>query len=82
MKLTFELKPPHKQGELSEIEIFLDREGLDSLCAQLDFLKSGATNAVNLMSPSWGLHHLTEDKVGSDNKLIHHVAICLIHGTE
>lgn len=77
MKFTVELKPPLENGTYAEIEIYLDREGLASLSGQLGFLRDGKTSAIHLMTPSWGLHHLTEEKMGPENELIHHVMISL-----
>ncbi|MGH7928412.1 MAG: Imm32 family immunity protein [Candidatus Binatia bacterium] len=75
--LSFELKHP-KIGELSdELEIFLDRDGLESLLAQLMLLKGGKTEHVHLMTESWGGTHLEDAPHGSDSIAIRHVKILL-----
>jgi len=41
-----------------ELVVTLDQEGLKSLIAQLQFLASGKTEHLDLMSDAWGGTHL------------------------
>ena len=71
--LSFEVKP-FKPGVLpDELEVFLDRAGLESLLAQLAFFKDGKSDHVHLMAESWGGSHLDERPQGCDNAPIRHV---------
>lgn len=55
--------------------MFCDVEGLDSLIAQLQLLKSGQTDHIHLMSRSWSGDHLTDEPVSNSNAALHHVKI-------
>ena len=75
--ISFELKGNafDKPGE--ELEVFLDRQGLESLIAQLRMLSSGSTDHVHLMSRSWGGAHLEDVPRAAANKAVHHVKISM-----
>lgn len=75
--LSFELKKPGTGKSADELEIFLDRAGLESLLAQLKFLQNGKTEHVHLMAESWGGSHLSEQPQGRENFPIRHVKILL-----
>ncbi len=60
-----------------EVEIYLDAAGLDSLLAQLNFLKSGKTEHIHLMSESWGGNHLEDKSVDLGAVAIQHLKILL-----
>jgi hypothetical protein len=75
--LSFELKKP-KSGDIhDELEIYLDRAGLDSLLAQLRFLKEGRTEHLDLMAESWGGTHLDTRAQADDATPIRYVKILL-----
>jgi hypothetical protein len=74
--LTFELKPAKGSDGPDELEVNLDGEGLDSLIAQLSFLKKRSGH-VHLMSKSWGGNHLDDRPINPDASIIHHVVITL-----
>ena len=63
------------ENERSEVEIYVDEEGLDFLLSQLAFLKQKKTDHVHFMTPSWGGDELTEDKQNPNNLLIHHLRV-------
>lgn len=75
--LSFELKKPKPGETADELEVFLDRAGLESLLAQLRFLQEGRTEHVHLMAESWGGSHLSELPQGQDNISIRHVKVML-----
>jgi hypothetical protein len=72
--LSFELKRAGSSPSADELEIVLDAEGLESLLAQLRFLKDGRTDHVHLMSEAWGGTHLS-DRQTPANTTIHSVKI-------
>jgi|GEM_PF-6412913 len=75
--LSFQLKPVTSGKAPEELEIQLDAAGLESLLAQLHFLKDGRTEHVHLMSQSWGGSHLDDQTTNTDATTIHHVKILL-----
>lgn len=80
--LRFELKKA-KSGEApDELEVFLDVRGLESLLAQLRFLKDGRTEHVHLMSESWGGTHLDDQPHKSESTVIRHVKILLTEASD
>jgi hypothetical protein len=77
MMLSFELKTPAAGDTPDELEIYMDREGLDSLLAQLHFLKDGRIDHVHLMSESWGGTHLSDEPQSTNGIVMRHVKIML-----
>lgn len=75
MVLSFELKESRAAGAPDVLEVILDSDGLDSLLAQLRFLKDGRTDHVHLMSEAWGGTHLTDQPQMPTNTTIHSVTI-------
>ena len=73
--LSFELKRPTSSSSPDELEVILDLEGLESLLAQLRFLKEGRTDHVHLMSEAWGGTHLSDRPQIPTNTTIHSVKI-------
>ncbi|MCW5958621.1 MAG: immunity protein 32 [Pyrinomonadaceae bacterium] len=70
-----------ENGDFSEeVEIYLDREGLNDLIARLSLIKDGKTEHIHLMSESWGLGDLSENKEKENNLLAHHLKIILTDG--
>jgi hypothetical protein len=75
--LSFEIKKSVEGKLPDELEVILDDEGLDTLLAQLRFLKERRTEHVHLMSESWGGTHLDDHASRVGNAAIHHVEILL-----
>lgn len=75
--LSFEFKRPKLEEAADELEIFLDRAGLEALLAQLKFLQDGKTEHIHLMAESWGGSHLSEEAQGSETVPIRHVKFLL-----
>ena len=75
--LSFELKKPKSGNAYDELEIHLDYAGLDSLLAQLRFLKEGRTEHIDLMAPSWGGTHLDDQPQAASATPIRYVKILL-----
>ena len=75
--LSFELKRTEAGESPSELEVFLDKEGLETLISQLLFLQDGKSDHVHLMSESWGSSELCEETQDRHNVPIHHVKILL-----
>jgi hypothetical protein len=73
--LSFELKRSGSSSSGDELEVVLDAEGLESLLAQLRFLKEGRTDHVHLMSEAWGGSHLSDRPQVPANTTIHSVKI-------
>jgi len=68
-----------ENGSFSEVvEIYFDKEGLDYLVARIDHIVQGKTDHANLMSESWGLGDLTEEKQRNSNLLAHHLRLTLM----
>ena len=75
--LSFELAE-FKDGEIPEtLEVYLDREGLESLLAQLRFLEVGKSDHVHLMAESWGGTDLDDEPRFKYNPPLRHVKIVL-----
>ena len=79
MKLSIEignyLDP--KNGKPCEVEIYFDKDGLDYLINQLSKLKASGDHS-HLMTPSWGMHDLSETKIVEENHLAHHLRLSLL----
>jgi hypothetical protein len=75
--ISFELKTPKPGATPDELEVFVDRSGLESLLAQLRFLADGKTEHVHLMAETWGGSHLTDEPRRRDNISIRHVKVLL-----
>lgn len=75
--LSFELRKPKSGGVHDELEIYLDRTGLNSLLAQLQLLKEQRTEHLDLMAESWGGAHLDDQPQAPDGTPIRHVKILL-----
>lgn len=60
------------------LEVYLDKDGLVDLLAQLRFLDEGKTDHVHLMAESWGGSHLSEKPVRPDATPAKHVKISLL----
>jgi len=75
--ISFELKTPKPGATADELEVFVDRNGLESLLAQLKFLADGKTEHVHLMAESWGGSHLTDEPRSRENIPIRHVKVVL-----
>ena len=65
-------------SEQDQLDVYLDRDGLVDLLAQLGFLTDGKTDHAHLMSESWGGSHLSEEPVRRDASAIKHVKISLL----
>lgn len=71
--LSFEMRKQRPGEAADELEVYLDNAGLDSLLAQLNFLKEKRTDHVHLMTESWGGTHLDDRPQDPENTTIHHV---------
>ena len=76
--MSFEIKRPATGQIPEELEIYVDRNGLESLLAQLGFLRDGRTDHVHLMSTSWGGVHLEDQPQTAEFASIHHVKIFFV----
>ena len=73
--ITTEIKDISKP-ESSEVEIYVDREGLSLLINKLKTLESKGGH-VHLMTPAWAGNELNEELIGEGNTLINHICIML-----
>jgi hypothetical protein len=73
--ITTEIKDISKP-ESSEVEIYLDREGLSLLIKKLKTLESTGGH-VHLMTPAWAGNELDEKLLGESNTLVNHLCIML-----
>ena len=66
-------------GKCKEIvEIYFDKNGLEELQARLTLLQNGKADHIHLMSESWGLGDLSEEKHRDTNLLVHHLQLSLL----
>jgi hypothetical protein len=79
--LSFELKPNDRGQIPDELEVHLDKEGLDALLRELEFLKGKQNEHAHLMSESWGAYHLDNSPQDPQNSSIMHVKIFIRNGT-
>lgn len=73
--ISFELTNPNSLGEM---EIYLDKDGLADLIAQLKFLSDGKTDHVHLMAQSWGGDQLRETPIRRTSVAMKHVKLNLV----
>jgi hypothetical protein len=57
--------------------MFLDREGLEYFIRELERLKKSGDH-VHMMTPSWGMDDLSEEKQAIEHILAHHLKITMI----
>lgn len=77
MMLSFELKRPSAQDQPDELEVHCDRDGLESLLAQLRLLKDGRTEHIHLMAQEWGGTHLDNKPQSAEHVPLRHVKFLL-----
>jgi hypothetical protein len=75
--LSFSVRPSAPGAASDELDVIFDREGLEGLLSQLQFLRDGRTDHVHLMAESWGGSHLSELPVGTGSTPIRHVKISM-----
>ena len=76
MLMSFEVR----QGS-SELDVFLDREGLHTLLSQLAFLDEGKTDHIHLMAESWGGHDLAETPIDETATPLRHVKVRMVQNS-
>ena len=76
--LSIELKRRSDAEDPDELEIYCDEEGLDSLLAQLQLVKTGRTEHVHLMAFSWGGSHLDDSPQDPSHLSIRHAKLILL----
>jgi hypothetical protein len=64
-------------NDVDQLEVYCDRDGLESLIGQLRLLKEGRTDHVDLMARSWGGTHLDESPQAPNNMSIRRVKVLL-----
>jgi hypothetical protein len=62
----------------AEVEIFLDRNGIDLLIKKLQWLKKSGGH-VHLMTPAWAGNELSEIKFGKKSTLVNHLCVAIIN---
>lgn len=75
--LTVEIKDAAEARDgRSEVEIYCDRDGFDTLMKCFKQIENGESH-VHLMSPSWAGNELSEEPQGKDSStvLVHHLCI-------
>jgi len=78
MHFSAELKDPELLREAkTEIELYLDSEGLADLLQQLAHLKEPGDHC-HFMTPAWGGDSLSETPRGGDTALVNHLRITLV----
>lgn len=75
MLFTIEIKG--KQENDSEVEIYLDDEGIQLLLNRLELLKTEKGHD-HFMTEAWAGNELTEKKVVPSNILVNHLRITII----
>ena len=75
MRISLEI-PNHPERDDTEVNLYLDAEGIQHLIDHLNRLKQQKDGEhLHFMSPCWGRHDLTEDKVLESSCLVHHLRI-------
>ena len=78
MTFTVEIKDADELPDgKAEVEVFVDREALADLQAQLSHLKSPGDHA-HFMTPSWGGQELTEEPQRDGNTILNHLRVTLV----
>lgn len=62
----------------AEVEIYLDKSGVEAFIKELEFLQNASKEHVHLMTQSWGEGSLSEQLFGADASLVHHLKIAKI----
>lgn len=75
--LRFMLRKPETDKPPEVLDVFLDDEGLDSLLAQLRFLKEKKTDHLDLLDESWGGTHFDGGMPSKDATPIRYVKIAM-----
>jgi hypothetical protein len=76
MSISVEIRESQVCGELvREVEIYCDREGLDSFIFYLESLRKNGGH-IHLKTPAWAGSELSEKLQGRDTILVNHV--CLV----
>jgi hypothetical protein len=75
--LTFELVSPPAGGSPEQLYVYCDRDGLETLIAQLSLIECGETEHIHLFSLSWGDGDLADDPYDPSNTPLHHVKVML-----
>ena len=73
--ISFELTNPNSLGEM---EIYLDKDGLAELLAQLKLLSDGKTDHFHMMAESWGGDQLRETPIQRTSMAMKHVKVKLV----
>ncbi len=82
MHFSAELKDLELLGDAkTEIELYLDSEGLAALLQQLVHLKESGDHC-HFMTPSWGGDSLSESTRGRSTVLVNHLRITLVGENE
>ncbi len=63
--------------KLSEVELYIDKEGLSDLIRQLSFLQQKGDHS-HFMTPAWGGSELSAQGQGGDTTIINHLRITLV----
>ena len=79
MRFTVEVRGI-KTPDAMQVGICFDREGLADLLQELHHLREPGDHA-HLMTPAWGMDHLTEEKVCPENELVNHLRITLVESS-
>ena len=83
MKVSVEILNFKDAGERDEavVEINADKEGIDYLIKLLTDLKKNGDH-FHMMTPSWGMNDLSEEKYHEGSVLVNHLEIIRNEGTE
>jgi len=76
--ISVEVKLSKDKPAPESVEIYLDSKGLTDLQGRLSLLGHGDTDHIHLMTESWGLGDLSDEKHTNQNELIHHLKIILV----
>ena len=75
MSLSVEIKDIARHFEnAAEVEVYLDKKGLEDLLNQLSRLKKEGDH-LHFMSPAWGGHELTDKPYVEGNVVMPHLRI-------
>jgi len=76
--ITVEIDMDDTENRKEIVRVYFDKTGLMELQARLGLIEAGKADHVHLMSESWGLGDLSEDKVNDRSLLVHHLELNLM----
>ena len=71
--VEFELDESNEPKDV--VSIYMDQDGIDEIISRLQLLRRNKDDHLHLMSESWGLGDLSESRIGTNSKIVHHLKL-------